>query len=67
LTYDIQVVSIINHLLRSFVSQKRGRMEEKESKQIRWKSITLFFVMSILLVGFILLQGKDTFFNSKSD
>jgi cytochrome c biogenesis protein CcmG/thiol:disulfide interchange protein DsbE len=38
-------------------------MEEKESKGMRWKSIALFFVISISLGGFILLQWKDIFFN----
>ncbi|MCJ7538746.1 MAG: TlpA family protein disulfide reductase [Desulfobacterales bacterium] len=38
-------------------------MEEKNSKQSPYKSMTLFFVISISLAGFILLQGKDSFFN----
>ncbi len=38
-------------------------MEEKTNKQSLYKSITLFFVISISLVGLILLQGKDSFFN----
>ena len=42
---------------------KAGKMEEKFFKQSLYKSITLFFVISISLVGFILLQGKDSFFN----
>jgi peroxiredoxin len=38
-------------------------MEDKTSKQSLPKSIILFFVISISLVGFILIQGKKSFFN----
>jgi peroxiredoxin len=41
-------------------------MEENKSKQSLYKSITLFFLISTLLVGFVLLQGKDSFFNQPS-
>jgi peroxiredoxin len=38
-------------------------MEEKQSRQSLFKSITLFIVIFIAFGCFILLQGKDSFFN----
>jgi cytochrome c biogenesis protein CcmG/thiol:disulfide interchange protein DsbE len=38
-------------------------MEEKNQQNSRYKSVTLFFVISFSLGCFILLQGKDSFIN----
>jgi len=38
-------------------------MEENQTRQSMYKSITLFIVISICLGCFVLVQGKDSFFN----